>query len=220
MADLKRVFVISAPSGAGKTTLRRMLVENHDEVEVSVSLTSRKMREGEVNGIDYTFVTKAEFEANIAKGEMLEWANVHGNLYGTSKTQLKNIEARGHYAILTIDVQGWLIAAKKLKKATAIFVLPPSLELLWERLEKRGTDSEEIRWRRLVNAKEEIEKADNYDYFIVNDNLQRAYQDLERIVINGEPGKIGTQMGKQLCEKLLAEFDQSSWFKSLREKFN
>ena len=218
MSDLKPVFIVSAPSGTGKTTLNRMLVKQHPEIEVAVSLTCRPMREGEVNGRDYEFVSEAEFKRNIEEGNMLEWATVHGYLYGTSKKQLMEIQQRDHYSLLEIDVQGWKTAKEKLKAATAIFILPPSLKELWVRLEQRGTDSLKTRWKRLVNAKKEIEAADDYDFFIINDDVQKAYKELESIIIKGEKGKINRELGISYCQKLLEEFECDSWFQALKKK--
>jgi len=218
MSDLKQVFVVSAPSGTGKTTLNKMLVKNHSEIEVAVSLTCRPIRSGEVNGTDYEFVSEQEFQKNIDDGNMLEWATVHGHLYGTSKKQLTEIQKRNHYSLLEIDVQGWKTAKEKLRSATAIFILPPSLKSLWQRLEQRGTDSLEIRWKRLLNAKKEIEAADDYDFFIINDDIQKAYQELEAIIIKGEKGKIDRELGNSYCQKLLEEFERDPWFQELKGK--
>lgn len=219
MTDYKRVFVISAPSGAGKTTLNYKLIEAYPEIEISISYTARKKRDNEVDGKDYYFISKEKFKEMIAENQMLEWAEVHDNLYGTSKDELMRIESEGRHSLLEIDVQGWITARKKLKKATAIFILPPSVESLWQRLESRGTDDLKVRWRRILNAKKEIEKADIYDYFIINDDLDKAYMELESIIIQGEPGKIDVDAGKRLCDELLKEFDQASWFQELKATF-
>jgi len=197
-----------------------MLASRHPEVEISISHTDRKMRPGEAEGRDYFFVSRDEFKDMVERGEMLEWANVHGDLKGTSKRQLAAITKRGHFPLLEIDVQGWLQARRKLKNVTSVFILPPSIEVLWNRLEKRGTESEESRWRRLLNAKGEIEKANNYDFFIVNDRLEDAYDQLERITIKGEKGKVEPKEGAALCQQLIGEFTKIPWLKTLSEKFS
>lgn len=216
MSDLKRVYVVSAPSGAGKTTLNRMLVEKYPEVELSVSLTTRPMREGDVHGRDYYFVDPDQFQRHIDSGDMLEWANVHGNLYGTSKAQLRAIEGKGHYALLEIDVQGWEQARRKLRKSTSIFILPPSFNALAERLIGRGTDPREVQLTRMRNAYEEIRQARHYDFFIVNDSLEKAFEELEAIVIKKEKGRIDRKEGERNCQKLLQEFEERDWEKLLR----
>ena len=211
MTEALRVYVVSAPSGEGKTTLNKMLVERHADVEMSVSVTTRPQRPGEVDGQDYQFVSEGEFRRRIEAGEMLEWAHVHGNLYGTSKNQLKEIDQRGHYALLEIDVQGWLQAKEKLRKATSIFILPPSAQSLWDRLHDRGTDSIETIKIRMRNAYHEIKKASDYDFFIVNDDLPTAYTELERIIIYKKKGKIDKVDGQRLCQGLAAEFENGDW---------
>lgn len=216
--DFRRVYVVSAPSGAGKTTLNRRLVETFPQVELSVSHTARKPRKGEVEGKDYFFVNEEQFRAMIDRGEMLEWALVHGFYYGTSKNQLVEIEKRGHFALLEIDVQGWHLAAEKLKKSTSIFILPPSIGVMWQRLESRGTDDLETRLRRLRTAKDEIEGAFGYDFFIVNDDLSTAFDELVSIVVDKKPGRMKKEAGQALCAKLLEEYDQSGLVESLNRK--
>jgi len=213
------VFVISAPSGAGKTTLNGRLVSKHRDVEISVSLTTRPIRTGETNGQDYHFVTREEFRRRVDAGDMLEWAEVFGNLYGTTLSELERIGKAGHKAILEIDVQGWQKARRKLRNATSVFILPPTLETLWKRLESRGTDSLEVRWRRLVAARDEIAAGRNYDWFIVNNNIDRAFAELEDIVAFARPGLVDGTQGHVLCRKLLEEFDRSEWLRGLRDQF-
>jgi guanylate kinase len=206
MASLKQIFVVSAPSGAGKTTLNRRLVAEHPEVEISVSLTTRKIRAGEVNGVHYLFVDKETFQSKIESGEMLEWADVHGNFYGTSKEELRKIADRGHNAILEIDVQGWLNAQPNLTRVTSVFIMPPSLDVLLKRLSSRGTDSKDEVSRRMKNARDEIAAADNYDHFIINDVLDEAYSDLKRVIIGGAHSSTSLEEGRAHKQKLLDEF--------------
>ncbi len=203
------VFAVSAPSGAGKTTLNSRLARNHPDIEISVSLTTRNQRPGEVDGKHYHFVDRAEFQKNVDAGRMLEWAEVFGNLYGTSKSEVERITGNGHKVILEIDVQGWRTAKPKLPGALSIFILPPSMVDLWNRLEKRGTDTPEVCWRRFKAARDEIAAGRIYDYFIVNDDLDRAYAELEAIIARGEPGKTSGESGKALCDRLLEEFERS-----------
>jgi guanylate kinase len=214
---LRHVYVVSAPSGGGKTTLNRRLMDEYpDNVEISVSLTTRKIRPGEQNGLHYHFVSEAQFQSSIQGNEMLEWALVHGNLYGTSIRELEAITSRNHRAILEIDVQGWETARLKLKEAVSVFILPPSIEALWQRLSKRGTDELKTRVKRIRNARDEIAAAKHYQYFIVNDDLERAYRSLKSIIIDGRPGEINTAQGVEICQKLLAEFDSPQFQEKLR----
>lgn len=216
MASSQQVFVISAPSGTGKTTLNRRLVQEHpDLVEVSISYTARPIRGGEANGVDYHFVTPEAFRALVQNGEMLEHAEVFGKFYGTSKAEIERIHKNGKSVILEIDVQGWKQAREKLKDAHSVFILPPSIETLWKRLESRGTDSLEVRLRRLKTAREEIAAGDLYEHFIVNIDLDAAYEELQGIVIAGKTAKMPTSEGKALCQKLLTEFDHAPWIQKL-----
>ncbi len=204
------VFAVSAPSGTGKTTLNSRLEKLHPDVEISISLTTRKQRSGEIDGKHYHFVDNATFQKNATEGRMLEWAEVFGNLYGTSISEIERITKKNHKVILEIDVQGWMTAQPKLPGALAVFILPPSMIDLWNRLEKRGTDSPQVRWRRFKAARDEIAAGRIYDFFIVNDDLERAYGELEAIIVHGEPGRISGKAGHALCDRLLNEFQQSS----------
>jgi guanylate kinase len=210
-----RVFVVSAPSGTGKTTLNRRLIAEHDSVMMSVSYTTRQPRGGEVDGVDYRFVSNEAFRQLIAQGQMLEYAEVFGTLYGTSLAEVERIHAGGRVALLEIDVQGWRQAREKLAGAQAIFILPPSVEALWKRLENRGTEAKDVRWRRLMTARSEISCGSLYGAFIINHTLDTAYTDLEDIVIKGKNPKIGAAEGDALCRRLLHEFDNSPWLQKL-----
>ena len=214
------IFVVSAPSGTGKTTLNQRLVTSHKTaVEISISLTTRGRRNNEVNGVDYHYLTAGEFQKHVDAGEMLEWANVFGNLYGTSTEEISRIRKAGRKVILEIDVQGWNKAKPRLPGAVSVFIIPPSVDSLWKRLETRGTDKLDVRWRRLQTSRTEIAAGLNYDYFIVNDDLDKAYQELESIIIRSNPGKIARPAGIALCNKLLREFDTSDLLKDLKGKF-
>ncbi len=177
------LIVISAPSGTGKTTLAHMLLKAFPNMEFSVSYTTRKPRPGEVNGKDYFFVDRDTFERMIEEGDFLEWAEVYGNLYGTSKSQVLKALNEGKDVLLDIDTQGALQVKKNFPEAVLIFILPPSLKELERRLRSRGTDDEETIERRLKTARVEIERAPLYDYIVVNDVLEEAFEKLKSIVI-------------------------------------
>jgi guanylate kinase len=168
------LFVVSAPSGTGKTTLCKILMNELKEISYSISHTTRNPREGEVHGKDYYFVGKDEFERMIEGGELVEWANVHGNYYGTSLNFIRSSLEKGKSILLDIDVQGAANIRIAYPDAVTIFIMPPSMEALRERLEKRGTDSGDVIETRMKNAVMEMEKKDLYDHVIVNDNLEKA----------------------------------------------
>lgn len=179
------MFVISAPSGAGKTTLCNRIVGTIDGLRESVSYTTRQPRTGEVNDRDYTFVTEAEFRSRIGKGDFLEWAVVHGNLYGTSRLRIEGILKDGFDVLLDVDVQGARQIRNSCSAGAYIFILPPSMEVLRDRLEKRGSNTPEDMEKRLARAVEEIGDYSLFDYVIVNDALEDAAGGLES-VINAE----------------------------------
>ncbi|MBD5626965.1 MULTISPECIES: guanylate kinase [unclassified Desulfovibrio] len=171
-------LVLSAPSGAGKTTLVRRLRAEFPAIGYSVSCTTRAPREGEVNGRDYTFLSRPDFERRRAAGEFAEWAEVHGNLYGTPLAPVEAMLAEGRDALFDIDVQGAAQLKLNLEAATFVFILPPSLTELERRLRLRGQDDEEVIERRLANARRELREAAWYDALVVNDDLDGAYDRL------------------------------------------
>jgi guanylate kinase len=177
------LFIVSAPSGTGKTTLVERLVNLTPGVEISRSFTSRAARAGEAHGVDYFFVSRQRFLGMRENGEFLEWAEVFGNLYGTGAAETERHLAAGHDLILVIDVQG----ARKLRqagvRAATVFVLPPSLEVLERRLRARSKDSEAQIARRLEVAREEVHAFPEYDYVVVNDDLDGAVARLRAIVL-------------------------------------
>lgn len=175
-------FVISAPSGAGKSTLVRGLRSRVEGVEFSVSHTTRAPRDGERGGVDYHFVDRSAFEALTAQGRFAEWAEVHGNLYGTGLAELSRTLDEGLDVVLDIDVQGAGQIAEKVEGAVLVFVLPPAAETLRGRLRGRASDPEAAVERRLANARSEIERARGYHYLIVNDDVERAVEELCSIV--------------------------------------
>lgn len=211
------VFVVSAPSGAGKTTLnRRLISEFTDLVEVSVSHTTRPARERELEGVHYHFTDRAHFQKMIDDEAFIEWAEVHGNFYGTSFSELERIDRMGKHAILEIDVQGWSKARHQLKDACSVFIHPPDLNSLWKRLEQRGSDEIEARWLRLQNAHKEILASVDYRYHIVNADLDVAYEQLKAIVIDGKSEGIGLADGNDFRAKLDEEYNHADWIHQLR----
>ncbi len=174
--------MISAPSGAGKTTLCRRVVAADKRLRESVSYTSRQPRRGERNNRDYTFVTADEFRKMASRGEFVEWAEVHGNLYGTSRKRLRDLLAKGFDVLLDIDTQGAAQFRRAFPDGVFIFILPPSREALRQRLEGRGANSKADMERRMGNAAREMKNYKNYDYVIVNDVLNDAVSGLRAII--------------------------------------
>jgi len=177
-----RLFVISGPSGAGKGTLLAELRKQRPDLGLTVSATTRSPRPGEVDGTSYYFLSDEEFRRRIAAGEFVEWAEVHGHLYGTLVTEVKRLLAKGHSLVLEIDVQGALNVRKVYPDAVLVFIEPPSLQVLEERLRGRGTEDEASIELRLKNARHEMELADQYDVRIVNDTVDRAAQELGSVM--------------------------------------
>ncbi|MGQ9647352.1 MAG: guanylate kinase [Thermodesulfobacteriota bacterium] len=177
------IFIISAPSGAGKTTLLRKVMEELPGLRFSVSSTTRPPRANEREGEDYYFVSPHVFEQMVEKDEFLEWAEVLGNCYGTPRKNLDLLKSEGIDLILDIDTQGARRVVEKIEGAILIYILPPSLESLRERLTKRGLDSSEMIQFRLANAKKDMEEAHRYHYVIVNDRLEETLQKLKAIII-------------------------------------
>ena len=178
------ILILSSPSGAGKTTLTRMLMQDKTlDLTLSVSVTTRPRRSSEVDGIHYRFINRREFERMKAGGDLLEWAEVHGNGYGTPLEPVERVLAQGRDMLFDVDWQGARQVRESLgDEVVSIFVLPPSMRDLRARLERRAEDSISSIDTRLDNARHEIERWRNYQYVIVNDDLQRAYRDVVAIV--------------------------------------
>ena len=220
MIDIKNnIYAISAPSGVGKTTLIHKLIDNHpDMFMLSVSHTTRSPRGQEIDGVDYHFVDKDFFTTH--KEAMLESATVHGNLYGTSLHEIERIRSLGRCPLLEIDVQGVAQVIKKIQVIT-IFILPPSLQTMWLRLEHRATDDLSTRWKRLCNAEGEIGQAGFYSHFLINDDLDLSYKSLESFILKGDSsGLLSKEEGKAYCQKLKDEFTTATWIKDLRLEIN
>lgn len=175
------IFVISAPSGTGKTSICERLLKFFSDLKMSISHTTRKPREGERNGLDYYFVDRETFETMIKNGDFIEWAEVYGNLYGTSKKIINDLLSNGVDILLDIDTQGAKIIKKIYPDSVLIFIIPPSIDELERRLKNRGEDSDTIK-ARLQKAKEEIAQYEFYDYLVINDNLEEAVNKVSCIV--------------------------------------
>jgi guanylate kinase len=176
------LLIVASPSGAGKTSLCRRLMADHGGLELSVSMTTRAIRPGEQAGRDYHFVDEDEFQRLIEADAFLEWANVHGNLYGSPRAPVDRALAEGRDVLFDIDWQGAREVAHRCPEdAVRVFILPPSLEELRRRLITRSQDAEEVIDRRIRNAKGEIEHADEFDYVFVNDDFDRSYAELAHI---------------------------------------
>lgn len=189
MIDNGKLFIISAPSGAGKTSLVKALVNANSEVVVSISHTTRKKRSGEIDGKDYFFIDVDQFEQMIERDEFIEHAKVFDNYYGTSQSSIEGQLGKGLKVILEIDWQGAAQVRDRIQNVQSIFILPPSKVELEKRLRNRGQDSEEIIARRMRDAEAEISHYNEFDYVLLNDNFDRALSDLTSLVVEG----IGSQ---------------------------
>lgn len=174
-----RLIVLTGPSGVGKGTLLRSLLQRHPELHVSVSVTTRSPRPGEVDGQHYYFVSRPTFERMVANGELLEWAEFAGNFYGTPRISVEEHIRQGHWVILEIELEGARQIRRTFPEALRIFILPPSLPELEYRIRHRGQDSEEAITRRLKRAQEEIDAASEFDIQIVNDDFDKALDRIE-----------------------------------------
>lgn len=183
MAVLPKLIVLSAPSGAGKTTLCELLLKEFSTIALSISTTTRTRRDYEKEGIHYFFVSPETFQKKIDAGEFAEWAQVHSNRYGTSKAMIGGLFAQGKHVLFDIDVQG-AMSLKKLypDRCVLIFIHPPSMQILEERLRARASDSAASIEKRLQNAYNEVAWSQSFQYEIVNDDLQKAYKTLREIV--------------------------------------
>lgn len=175
-------IVLSAPSGGGKTTIARRILDQRGDVGYSVSCTTRAPRPGETDGVDYHFLSRAEFDARVAAGEFAEWAEVHGNRYGTLKAAIESVTSGGRHVMMDIDVQGARQVTRAFPDALTIFVVPPSIEILVERLLARRSEKPETLDLRLRNARSELRDAERYQHIVVNDDLDGAVRQVDRII--------------------------------------
>lgn len=180
---MKKLFVISGSSGVGKGTVIKEFLNKHPEFRLSISCTTRGMREGEVHGKNYFFLTKEEFQKCVDDGDFLEWAEFSGNYYGTKKSFVEKCLNNGENLILEIDTKGALNVKSLMPDSVLIFIAPPSLEELESRLRGRHTETEEAIQKRLASIKLEIENSKKFDYVIVNDTVQNAVGKLESIIL-------------------------------------
>ncbi|TFB23263.1 guanylate kinase [Filobacillus milosensis] len=178
------LFILSGPSGVGKGTVRKQLFEEDSELQYSISVTTRQPREGEQNGIDYFFKSREQFEEMIEQDELIEYAEYVGNYYGTPKQYVKDTLESGKDVFLEIEVQGAMKVRESFPQGVYIFLFPPSLEELKNRIIGRGTESEDLIRNRLMEAKKEIDMMDAYDYVVVNDEIERAVRRIQSIVVS------------------------------------
>jgi guanylate kinase len=205
MADRGNLYVIAAPSGAGKTTLVEALVDSVPKITVSISHTTREKRPNEQEGVNYYFIDKAEFENKIAHGDFLEHATVFNHYYGTSKTWVEQTLAKGIDVILEIDWQGHQQIKQLHPTAISIFILPPSMDDLRDRLVKRNQDKPEIIRQRLADAKETVAHIQEFDYVVVNDDFVNALHDLKIII---EAGRLAAPRQTAKFSKLINHFKE------------
>ncbi|SDS97393.1 guanylate kinase [Halopseudomonas litoralis] len=200
------LYIVSAPSGAGKTSLVKALIEQIDTLRVSVSHTTRAMRPGETDGVNYHFTCREEFLEQVGKGDFLEHAEVFGNLYGTSQSTVERTLAAGHDLILEIDWQGAQQVRRALPQARSIFILPPSRAALQDRLSNRGQDSDDTIAGRMTQAVDEMSHYVEYDYIVINDDFHTALDDMKSILRSGRLSLAHQQnLNSQLLTALLSD---------------
>ena len=200
------LFVLSAPAGGGKTTLANLLLKEVPNLVKITTCTTREPRPGEKNGVDYFFLSKEEFERKIREGAFLEYAVVHGNYYGTPKEEVLKEINKGNDVLLVIDVQGMRQIKRNFKDVVTIFLIPPSFDELINRMKKRGDSEEEIK-KRLETAKKELKAWKEYDYIVINDIIEKAKEDLKKIILANRlkttrfsPEILGDKVLKELME--------------------
>ena len=205
--------VLAAPSGTGKTTLAHRLVHDSPRYVFSVSATTRPPREGEVDGVDYHFLSERAFEARIAAGAFVEWARVHDRLYGTPRSELDRAAERGEHVVLDIDVQGARQIRRSVPSACLIFVLPPSVDIMMARLTHRGTEDRASIARRLRSALAELQAVPEFDYVVVNDDLDACLVEIRAVVEEGREPKPPEQdaeaFRRQIARLLEEEYQES-----------
>ncbi len=202
------LLVLSGPSGSGKGTVSEALMKNNDDIIFSTSVTTRTPRPGEVNGENYFFATREEFEKMVENDELLEHAFVHTNYYGTPKQFVFDEIAKGEIVLLEIDVQGALQVKKKYKEAVFIFLIPPTMDELKSRLVKRDTETEDEIETRYRNAFRELDFVGEYDYFVINDVIDNAVKDIETIIA---AEKLRVKRHKNIKKEVQAEEERNKW---------
>jgi len=203
-------LVLAAPSGVGKTTVARALCAAEPHVVFSVSATTRPPRAGERDGVDYWFLTEAEFRARVAAGAMLEWAEVHGHLYGTPRANLEAAQAEGRHLLLDIDVQGAQQVRQRVPGTVLVFLLPPSVEVWLARLRRRGSEDAAALQRRLEAARRELLAAAEFDYIVVNDALEETVATM-RAILRAEEGRTTRLRGLEAwLHRLAADLDRAA----------
>ena len=202
------LLVLSGPSGSGKGTVSEALMKNNDDIIFSTSVTTRTPRPGEVNGENYFFATREEFEEMVEKGELLEYAFVHTNYYGTPKKFVFDEIEKGEIVLLEIDVQGALQIKEKYKEAVFIFLIPPTMDELKSRLVKRDTETEDEIETRYRNAFKELDFVGEYDYFVINDVLENAVSSIENIIA---AEKLRVKRHKDIKKEVQAEEERDKW---------
>ncbi|RJO64116.1 MAG: guanylate kinase [Myxococcales bacterium] len=203
----RHLFVVSAPSGAGKSTLTQTVVSRHPDIRLSISCTTRPRRGDERHGREYFFLNQEEFSRMIERGEFLEWAQVHGHYYGTSRAHVEDLMKQGFKVLFDIDVQGAASLKKQYREATLIFIAPPSRAELERRLRERKTDDPAEIKKRLRNALGEIYQAKTYDHVIVNDDLAAAVAQLEAVLLGR---RLAKEDNEAILARLLSEFRDDS----------
>ena len=191
------LIVLSGPSGTGKDSILKEMLMHRNDIKVSISCTTRKPRKGEINNKDYFFITEPEFDRMVKQNQMLEWAKFCGNFYGTPKSEVEKLIYSGINVILEIEVQGAKQIINSYPEAVSIFILPPSIKVLRERLEKRGLDSKKAVEERLLESRREINLAYDYQYVVVNDNLKECARDILKII---DSEKMKTKYRKNIIE--------------------
>jgi guanylate kinase len=197
--------ILSAPSGAGKTTIAKRLLAARPDIGYSVSATTRKPREGEQHGRDYHFLSRDEFERMREAGEFAEWAEVHGNLYGTLRSEVNRVLAAGQHVLMDIDVQGARQFARAFPEAVLVFVIPPSADVLMARLAGRDTESPATLALRLRNARDELAAVEEYDYVVVNDKLEKAIKYVSSVI---DAESVRRERVRSLSEQVAQLIDQ------------
>ena len=203
-SKIGQLFVISAPSGAGKSSLIQTIINNFENIELSISATTRSPREGEVDGKHYFFVTENEFNSMKEDDAFIEYALVHNYQYGTLRKYIDEKLSKGINIICDIDVQGFQLIQRDGIDHTSIFIIPPSIEELEKRLLKRGLDSENVIGTRLKNAKEELKYAEEFNFRVLNDNFDQAYKEIVNIIINGKLIKNGDKISIKILRDMLS----------------